>query len=71
MMRQCKEIAVTLARPSDQKIENADFLAQADQQGTGPFVNHIACRVTCLHRCLSKVQVSSSASFEQIQQNVS
>ena len=31
-----KEIAVTL-RPSDQKIENADFLAQADQQGSGTF----------------------------------
>ena len=27
-----KEIAVTL-RPSNKKIENADFLAQADQQG--------------------------------------
>ena len=31
-----KEIAVTL-RPSDQKIEDADFLAQADQQGSGTF----------------------------------
>ena len=31
-----KEIAVTL-RPSDKKIENADFLAQADQQGSGTF----------------------------------
>ena len=31
-----KEIAVTL-RPSKGKIENADFLAQADQQGSGTF----------------------------------
>ena len=31
-----KEIAVTL-RPSNKKIENADFLAQADQQGSGTF----------------------------------
>ena len=31
-----KEIAVTL-RPSKDKIENADFLAQADQQGSGTF----------------------------------
>ncbi|MGE8556848.1 MAG: energy transducer TonB, partial [Acinetobacter sp.] len=31
-----KEIAVTL-RPSQDKIEHADFLAQADQQGSGTF----------------------------------
>lgn len=31
-----KEIAVTL-RPSEQKVEHADFLAQADQQGSGTF----------------------------------
>ena len=31
-----KEIAVTL-RPSQDKIENADFLTQADQQGSGTF----------------------------------
>lgn len=31
-----KEIAVTL-HPSDQKIEHADFLAQANQQGSGTF----------------------------------
>ncbi|CAB1218311.1 energy transducer TonB [Acinetobacter bouvetii] len=31
-----KEIAVTL-RPSQEKVENADFLAQADQQGSGTF----------------------------------
>ena len=31
-----KEIAVTL-RPSKDKVENADFLAQADQQGSGTF----------------------------------
>ena len=31
-----KEIAVSL-RPSDAKIEHADFLAQADQQGSGKF----------------------------------
>ncbi len=31
-----KEIAVTL-RPTKDKIENADFLAQADQQGSGTF----------------------------------
>ncbi|OTG65263.1 energy transducer TonB [Acinetobacter sp. ANC 4470] len=31
-----KEIAVTL-RPSQDKVENADFLAQADQQGSGTF----------------------------------
>ena len=29
-----KEIAVTL-RPSEDKVEHADFLAQADQQGSG------------------------------------
>ncbi|OAL77724.1 energy transducer TonB [Acinetobacter sp. SFB] len=31
-----KEIAVTL-RPNKDKVENADFLAQADQQGSGTF----------------------------------
>jgi protein TonB len=31
-----KEIAVTL-RPSEQKVEQADFLAQADQKGSGTF----------------------------------
>lgn len=31
-----KEIAISL-RPSSDKIENADFLAQADQQGAGTF----------------------------------
>ncbi len=31
-----KEIAVTL-RPSEDKVEHADFLAQADQQGSGTF----------------------------------
>ena len=31
-----KEIAVSL-RPSDVKVEHADFLAQADQQGSGKF----------------------------------
>ncbi|MFH7767635.1 energy transducer TonB [Acinetobacter sp. BSP-28] len=31
-----KEIAVTL-RPSQDKVEHADFLAQADQQGSGTF----------------------------------
>lgn len=31
-----KEIAVTL-RPSQDKVQNADFLAQADQQGSGTF----------------------------------
>jgi periplasmic protein TonB len=31
-----KEIAVTI-RPSDTKIEDADYLAQADQQGSGKF----------------------------------
>lgn len=31
-----KEITVTL-RPSEQKVEHADFLAQADQQGSGTF----------------------------------
>ena len=31
-----KEIAVTL-RPSKDKVEDSDFLAQADQQGSGTF----------------------------------
>lgn len=33
---QSKDIAVTL-RPSTEKVEHADFLAQADQQGSGTF----------------------------------
>lgn len=33
---QSKDIAVTL-RPSDEKVQHADFLAQADQQGSGTF----------------------------------
>lgn len=55
-----KEIAVTL-RPTKDKIENADFLAQADQQGSGTFREaHRMSRAICQHPCWSKVPVRNS-----------
>lgn len=58
---QSKDIAVTL-RPSSEKIKNADFLAQEDQQGSGTFRE--------AHRMTSEMPAQSediSAGDQQLQ----
>ena len=57
-----QEIAVTL-RPAQQPVENADFIAQADQQGSGAFRQK--------HRMatnLAPAEQSQSAGDQQLQQ---
>ncbi len=54
-----KEIAV-LVRMSDAKVEDADFLAQADQQGSGTFREEHRMSVIVPAPMTNKVQGSNN-----------
>jgi protein TonB len=50
-----KEIAISI-HPTEDVIKHADFLAQADQQGSGLFGKLIGCRVTLQRLCQVMLQ---------------